>query len=89
MGERITTDAFWTLNGLFKGEVCRLALRIKMYHAIYAILITIFYRFVQAQYWHDPYNEDLYRSKSQFLADINQENVGVSPNSYDFLFLVR
>ncbi|KAJ8273061.1 hypothetical protein GJAV_G00096930 [Gymnothorax javanicus] len=28
---------------------------------------------VQAQYWHDPLNEDLYRMHSLFLADINQE----------------
>ncbi|KAL5963630.1 Palmitoyl-protein thioesterase 1 [Taenia solium] len=31
--------------------------------------------FVQAQYWHDPFNEALYREKSQFLAEINQEKV--------------
>ncbi|KAK4475174.1 hypothetical protein MN116_000772 [Schistosoma mekongi] len=29
---------------------------------------------VQAQYWHDPLKEDVYRKYSQFLADINQEN---------------
>ncbi|CAG5117433.1 unnamed protein product [Candidula unifasciata] len=28
---------------------------------------------VQAEYWHDPLNEAEYRSKSVFLADINQE----------------
>ncbi|XP_069751799.1 palmitoyl-protein thioesterase 1 isoform X1 [Narcine bancroftii] len=28
---------------------------------------------VQAEYWHDPLNEELYRNKSIFLADINQE----------------
>ncbi|XP_041069351.1 palmitoyl-protein thioesterase 1-like isoform X1 [Carcharodon carcharias] len=28
---------------------------------------------VQAEYWHDPLNEDLYRNKSIFLAEINQE----------------
>ncbi|XP_044142322.1 palmitoyl-protein thioesterase 1 [Bufo gargarizans] len=28
---------------------------------------------VQAEYWHDPLNEDLYRNGSIFLADINQE----------------
>ncbi|XP_037549481.1 palmitoyl-protein thioesterase 1 [Nematolebias whitei] len=28
---------------------------------------------VQAQYWHDPLNDDLYRKYSLFLADINQE----------------
>ncbi|KAK4475185.1 hypothetical protein MN116_000773 [Schistosoma mekongi] len=31
-------------------------------------------RVVQAQYWHDPVKEDVYRKYSQFLADINQEN---------------
>ncbi|XP_031553367.1 palmitoyl-protein thioesterase 1-like [Actinia tenebrosa] len=28
---------------------------------------------VQAEYWHDPLNEEEYRQKSVFLADINQE----------------
>lgn len=30
---------------------------------------------VQAQYWHDPLNDDLYRRHSLFLADVNQERV--------------
>lgn len=30
-------------------------------------------RLVQAEYWHDPLQENLYRNKSVFLADINQE----------------
>uniref|UniRef100_A0A3B5MV60 Palmitoyl-protein thioesterase 1 n=1 Tax=Xiphophorus couchianus TaxID=32473 RepID=A0A3B5MV60_9TELE len=30
---------------------------------------------VQAQYWHDPLNDDLYKQHSLFLADINQERV--------------
>ncbi|XP_011343245.2 palmitoyl-protein thioesterase 1 [Ooceraea biroi] len=30
---------------------------------------------VQASYWHDPLNEDEYRKKNIFLADINNENV--------------
>jgi len=30
---------------------------------------------VQAQYWHDPMQEDEYRKYSVFLADINQERV--------------
>ncbi|CAB3399103.1 unnamed protein product [Caenorhabditis bovis] len=29
---------------------------------------------VQAQYWHDPINEDQYKNRSTFLADINNEN---------------
>lgn len=28
---------------------------------------------VQAEYWHDPIKEDVYRNHSVFLADINQE----------------
>ena len=32
-------------------------------------------RLVQAEYWHDPLNEDEYKKKSVFLADLNQENV--------------
>lgn len=28
---------------------------------------------VQAQYWHDPLSDDLYKKHSLFLADINQE----------------
>ncbi|XP_077193704.1 palmitoyl-protein thioesterase 1 [Paroedura picta] len=35
-------------------------------------------RLVQAQYWHDPLNEEEYRKKSLFLADINQEQ-GINP----------
>lgn len=34
---------------------------------------------VQAQYWHDPLNDDLYKMHSLFLADVNQERVGVRP----------
>ncbi|CAL8294961.1 unnamed protein product [Boreogadus saida] len=30
---------------------------------------------VQAQYWHDPLEDDLYKKHSVFLADINQERV--------------
>ncbi|XP_076055854.1 palmitoyl-protein thioesterase 1 isoform X6 [Oratosquilla oratoria] len=30
---------------------------------------------VQAEYWHDPLNEELYKEKSVFLADINNERV--------------
>lgn len=28
---------------------------------------------VQATYWHDPLNEDLYKEKSSFLSEINNE----------------
>ena len=36
---------------------------------------TVQNHLVQAQYWHDPLDEETYRAKSVFLADINQENV--------------
>ncbi|CAH1993195.1 unnamed protein product [Acanthoscelides obtectus] len=29
---------------------------------------------VQATFWHDPLNEDMYRKYSTFLSDINNEN---------------
>ena len=32
---------------------------------------------VQAQYWHDPLNEEEYRNVSMFLAEINQEVVSI------------
>lgn len=32
---------------------------------------------VQAQYWHDPLNDNLYKEHSVFLADINQERVSI------------
>lgn len=35
---------------------------------------TVQNHLVQAQYWHDPLDEETYRAKSVFLADINQEN---------------
>ena len=35
---------------------------------------------VQAEYWHDPLNEEEYRQKSIFLADINQERVMLDRN---------
>ncbi|CAO2588870.1 Palmitoyl-protein thioesterase 1 [Lemmus lemmus] len=38
-----------------------------------APLFLLFLSLVQAQYWHDPIKEDVYRNHSIFLADINQE----------------
>ena len=32
-----------------------------------------FISLVQAEYWHDPLNEEKYKEKSVFLAEINQE----------------
>lgn len=39
---------------------------------------------VQAQYWHDPLNDDLYKKHSLFLADINQERVSSSQTAAKF-----
>ena len=39
------------------------------------IYLCHFFSLVQAEYWHDPLNEEEYREKSVFLADINQEKV--------------
>nr|ACI69196.1 Palmitoyl-protein thioesterase 1 precursor [Salmo salar] len=36
---------------------------------------TVQKHLVQAQYWHDPLNDDLYKKHSLFLADVNQERV--------------
>ena len=30
-------------------------------------------KLVQAQYWHDPLDNDEYRAKSKFMADINND----------------
>jgi len=40
---------------------------------------------VQAEYWHDPLNEDEYKQRSVFLADINQELVCVASQSEERL----
>ena len=36
-------------------------------------LIILFLSLVQAEYWHDPLNEEEYKQKSVFLSEINQE----------------
>lgn len=54
--------------------------------------IYIFFSLVQAQYWHDPLNDDLYKKYSLFLADINQERVSERKNlvlKSMYLFLWR
>uniref|UniRef100_A0A1X7TN86 Palmitoyl-protein thioesterase 1 n=1 Tax=Amphimedon queenslandica TaxID=400682 RepID=A0A1X7TN86_AMPQE len=37
--------------------------------------ITFWISLVQAQYWHDPYDEESYALDCEFLSDINQELV--------------
>jgi hypothetical protein len=41
---------------------------------------------VQAEYWHDPIKEDVYRNHSIFLADINQERVSTQQGSHRHSF---
>ncbi|XP_025111565.1 palmitoyl-protein thioesterase 1-like [Pomacea canaliculata] len=43
---------------------------------------------VQAEYWHDPLNEEEYVQKSIFLADINQEKV-VNPSYRENLLKLK
>ena len=40
---------------------------------------------VQAQYWHDPYDEESYALDCEFLADINQELVSDHVGSYGII----
>ncbi|XP_029648481.1 palmitoyl-protein thioesterase 1 [Octopus sinensis] len=42
---------------------------------------------VQAQYWHDPFNESEYKNKSIFLADINLEQRNISTYKENLLKL--
>jgi palmitoyl-protein thioesterase len=42
---------------------------------------------VQAEYWHDPLDENTYRQKSIFLADINNERVQNNTYKENFLKL--
>ncbi|KAK3578213.1 hypothetical protein CHS0354_020582 [Potamilus streckersoni] len=51
--------------------VCNMARRMM---TIIAYTNFIQNHIVQAQYWHDPLNETVYRRANVFLADINQEN---------------
>lgn len=51
---------------MFKIKVPNLSFTVMKYHVLNFSL-------VQAEYWHDPLNEEEYREKSVFLAEINQE----------------
>lgn len=39
---------------------------------------------VQATYWHDPLNEEVYRNKSTFLNDINLQTTEPKPSQKDY-----
>lgn len=55
------------------GPVCSVQLMCKHWLDVVSVVISL----VQAQYWHDPLNDDLYKKHSRFLADINQERVSM------------
>ncbi|XP_048358096.1 palmitoyl-protein thioesterase 1 [Sphaerodactylus townsendi] len=55
------------------GESSRLCDWIRKMLDLGAYTAAVQERLVQAQYWHDPLNEEEYRKNSLFLADINQE----------------
>lgn len=44
-----------------------------MYHKCSLRYRFVQKEFIQATYWHDPYQEQEYRNKSIFIADINNE----------------
>ncbi|XP_066970899.1 palmitoyl-protein thioesterase 1 [Macrobrachium rosenbergii] len=53
-----------------QSRMCEYVRRL-LHFASYNYLIQ--HKLVQAQYWHDPLKEDIYREKSIFLADINND----------------
>ncbi|KOC58883.1 Palmitoyl-protein thioesterase 1, partial [Habropoda laboriosa] len=58
--------------GSAKRNVCRYINRMIKYGAYLPIVQE---NFIQATYWHDPYQEEEYKNKSTFIADINNERV--------------
>lgn len=46
-----------------------------MQYIVSCISFRVFGREVQAEYWHDPIQHELYKQKNKFIADINQEKV--------------
>ncbi|XP_033314470.1 palmitoyl-protein thioesterase 1 [Bombus bifarius] len=56
--------------GTLKPKICNYITRIIKYGAY---LQTVQGKFIQATYWHDPYQEEEYKKKSMFMADINNE----------------
>ncbi|XP_029040194.1 palmitoyl-protein thioesterase 1 isoform X1 [Osmia bicornis bicornis] len=56
--------------GTVKKSVCNYVNRMIKYGAY---LKFVQEKFIQATYWHDPYQEEEYKEKSTFMADINNE----------------
>lgn len=51
-------------------------------HQSFKLNVLFYFSLVQAQYWHDPLNDDMYKKYSLFLADINQERVSKRKNIF-------
>ncbi|XP_068965810.1 palmitoyl-protein thioesterase 1 [Bombus flavifrons] len=56
--------------GTLTPKICNYITRIIKYGAY---LQAVQGKFIQATYWHDPYQEEEYKKKSMFMADINNE----------------
>ncbi|CAK9795894.1 Palmitoyl-protein thioesterase 1 [Anthophora quadrimaculata] len=56
--------------GSAKRNVCNYINRLIKYGAYLPFVQD---NFIQATYWHDPYQEEEYKNKSTFIADINNE----------------
>ncbi|OAD60449.1 Palmitoyl-protein thioesterase 1 [Eufriesea mexicana] len=56
--------------GTMKRNVCSYVARIIKYGAYTRFVQK---KFIQATYWHDPYQEEEYKQKSILMADINNE----------------
>lgn len=56
--------------GTLKPKICNYITRMIKYGAY---LQAVQGKFIQATYWHDPYQEEEYKKKSMFMADINNE----------------
>ncbi|XP_003399319.1 palmitoyl-protein thioesterase 1 [Bombus terrestris] len=56
--------------GTLKSKICNYISHMIKYGAY---LRPVQGKFIQATYWHDPYQEEEYKKKSMFMADINNE----------------
>ena len=65
----------WEYPQLTEPQSLDLYSRLRLPNLTIAIMKCHVFNFslVQAEYWHDPLNEEEYREKSVFLAEINQE----------------
>ena len=60
----------WNVIYIYFHNVCTYAKKLFNYFAYKDLIQNTV---VQAQFWHNPFNDDLYTKKSKFLADINND----------------